>query len=179
MKRKLYLFALALLCAGAFSQSFEVHKELGQAWGGGTSVDINNDGHLDFIIAGQKNNPIEPVLDELGNPVDANEDGMADSSERWIRVYLYNTETTGYDVVPTNLRVADRPNMDWYDIDSDGLLDVIIGEHSFGNYHGGIYKNLGDGNFEKQDFPFDSAAMAGVFGDFNRDGLSDYFLSES
>lgn len=176
MKRKLYVFALALLCAGAFSQTFEVHKELGQAWGGGTSVDINNDGHLDFIIAGQKNNPIEPVLDEEGNPVDANEDGKADSSERWIRVYLYNTETAGYDQVSTNLRVADRPNMDWYDIDSDGLLDVIIGEHSFGNYHGGIYKNLGDGNFEKQDFPFDSAAMTGVFGDFNRDGHFDYFL---
>jgi hypothetical protein len=175
MKRKLYTFALALLCAGAFSQSFEVHKELGQAWGGGTSVDINNDGHLDFIIAGQKNNPIEPVLDELGNPVDENEDGVADSSERWIRVYLYNTETAGYDVVPTNLRVADRPNMDWYDFDNDGLLDVIIGEHSFGNYHGGIYKNLGDGNFEKQDFPFDPATMAGVFGDFNRDGHFDYF----
>src|SRR5512145_215744 len=130
MKRKLYTFALALLCAGAFSQIFEVHKELGHAWGGGTSVDINNDGHLDFIIAGQKNNPIEPVLDEQGNPVDENEDGKADSSERWIRVYLYNTETTGYDVVPTNLRVADRPNMDWYDFDGDGLQDVIIGEHS-------------------------------------------------
>ncbi len=175
MKRKLYTFALALLCAGAFSQSFEVHKELGQAWGGGTSVDLNNDGNLDFIIAGQKNNPIQPVLDELGNPVDANQDGKADSSERWIRVYMYNTETTGYDVVPTNLRVADRPNMDWYDYDGDGLLDVIIGEHSFGNYHGGIYKNLGDGNFEKQDFPFDTATMAGVFGDFNRDGHFDYF----
>jgi hypothetical protein len=175
MKRKLYLFALALLSAGAFSQSFEVHRELGQAWGGGTSVDINNDGHLDFIIAGQKNNPIQPVLDELGNPVDANNDGKADSSERWIRVYLYNVENSDFEVVPTNLRVADRPNMDWYDIDNDGLLDVIIGEHSFGNYHGGIYKNLGDGNFEKQDFPFDSATMAGVFGDFNRDGHFDYF----
>ncbi len=175
MKRKLYTFALALLCAGAFSQSFEVHEELGQAWGGGTSIDLNNDGNLDFIIAGMKNNPLEPVLDELGNPVDENEDGKADSSERWIRVYMYNTETAGYDLVPTNLRVADRPNMDWYDIDSDGLLDVIIGEHSFANYHGGIYKNLGDGNFEKQDFPFDSATMAGVFGDFNRDGYFDYF----
>ncbi|MBN1791147.1 MAG: T9SS type A sorting domain-containing protein [Bacteroidales bacterium] len=176
MKRKLYTFALALLCAGAFSQSSEIHKEFGQAWGGGTSVDINSDGHLDFIIAGQKNNPIEPVLDEEGNPVDADNDSKPDSSERWIRICLYNPATSEYDIVPTNLRIADRPNLDWYDIDDDGLLDVLVGEHSFANYHGGIYRNLGDGYFEKQDLPFDTAAMSGAFGDFNRDGLFDYFL---
>jgi hypothetical protein len=175
MKKTFYIFVLAFICAGAFAQTFEVHKELGQAWGGGTSVDINNDGHLDFIIAGQKNNPIEPVLDENGNPVDANNDTKPDSSERWIRIYLWDTEAGAFDTVKTNLRIADRPNLDWYDIDNDGLLDVMVGEHSFGNYHGGIYKNLGNGMFEKQDLPFDTATMCGVFGDFNRDGLWDYF----
>jgi hypothetical protein len=177
MKRKFYVIALTLLCSlGAFSQDFDVRRDLGQAWGGGTSVDLNSDGYLDFIIAGQKNNPIQPVLDEEGNPVDANNDSKPDSSERWIRIYMFNPETEEFDSTGTNLRVADRPNMDWYDIDDDGLLDVIIGEHSFGNYHGGIYRNLGDGNFEKQDLPFDTATMAGAFGDFNRDGLWDYFL---
>src|SRR5512133_2072762 len=105
MKRTLYAFVLAFICVSAFTQNFEVHKELGQAWGGGTSIDINNDGHLDFIIAGQKNNPIEPVLDENGNPVDANNDSKPDSSERWIRIYLWDAEAEAFDTVKTNLRI--------------------------------------------------------------------------
>ena len=68
MKRNIYAIILALISLGAFAQTHEVHTELGQAWGGGASVDINADGHLDFYIG--------------GNP-----DG---DTSRWNRMAFYN-----------------------------------------------------------------------------------------
>lgn len=174
MRKLFYTFLVALLSAGLFAQTHVVHVELGQAWGGGASVDIDGDGDLDFYIAGKKNNPQEPLLDGNGNPIDANSDGIADTTERWQRLYLC-TET-GYEETTTNLRVVDRANLDWADIDGDGLVDLFAAEHSFGDpwYHGGIYKNIGDGNFTKLDWPLYEKTNAGAFADFNNDGHMDY-----
>ena len=179
MKRKLYTLALAVLGSLSFSfaqSNVEIHQELGQAWGGGTSVDINNDGYLDFIITGKKNNPKPPVLDDNGQPVDLNKDGVADSSELFMSVNLFNPTTKKYENVVTNLRVIDRANFDWADIDGDGLLDLLACEHNFTTGNQGIYKNLGTGKFQKLDMPFDSTAEAGAFADFNNDGLMDYVI---
>jgi hypothetical protein len=157
MRKTIYVFALALLTAGAYAQTHEVHVELGQAWGGGSSVDINNDGYLDFYITGNKNNP-KP------NP----------DSERWNRMFFYNPATDEYDSVGTNLLVTERSNLDWADIDGDGLVDLIAAEHSFDNYHAGVYKNLGTGQFELLDWPIPSRTVAAAFADFNNDGWMDY-----
>lgn len=157
MRKTIYVFALALLTAGAYAQTHEVHVELGQAWGGGSSVDINSDGYLDFYITGNKNNP-KPTPE----------------SERWNRMYFYNPATEEYDSTGTNLLVTERANLDWADIDGDGLLDLLAAEHSFDNYHGGVYKNLGDGQFELLDWPIPTRTVAAAFADFNNDGWMDY-----
>ena len=174
MKKLLYIFLFSLASAGLMSQTHVVHVDLGQAWGGGSSVDINADGNLDFYIAGNKNNPKEPLLDEAGNPMDVNEDGIPDTTERWQRLYMYTNE--GYQNTATTLRVTERPNLDWADVDGDGLVDLFAAEHSFGDpwYHGGIYKNHGDGTFTKLDWPLYEKTNAGAFADFNRDGHMDY-----
>ncbi|MBP1669733.1 MAG: hypothetical protein H6Q21_2099, partial [Bacteroidetes bacterium] len=151
MKRILYIFSILLAVANGYGQTITVHQELGQQWGGGSAVDVNNDGHLDFYITGNKNNPKEPLLDESGEPLDRNEDGIADTTERWQRMYFWNTETSQFDQVNTSLRVTERSNLDWADVDNDGLLDLLATEHSFDFYHGGVYKNNGDGTFEKLD----------------------------
>jgi hypothetical protein len=175
MKQKLYfLLVLMLAAAGTYGQGIQVKPEFGQAWGGGSAVDINNDGHLDFYISGSKNNPKEPLLDEAGNPLDLNEDGIADTTERWQRMMFWNPETNVFDPVTTSLRITDRSNLDWADIDGDGLLDLLATEHSFSFFHGGVYKNLGDGTFEKLDMPVPAKGNAGAWADFNNDGFLDY-----
>jgi hypothetical protein len=176
MKRILYIFSILLAVANGYGQTITVHQELGQAWGGGSAVDINNDGHLDFYITGNKNNPKEPLLDESGEPMDLNEDGVADTTERWERMYFWNTETNQYDQVNTSLRVTERANLDWADIDNDGLLDLLATEHSFDFFHGGVYKNNGDGSFEKLDWPISAKGNAGAWADFNNDGRLDYVI---
>jgi hypothetical protein len=174
MRKTIYTFVLALLSAGLFAQEYVVHKELGQAWGGGAEVDIDADGNLDFYIAGNKNNPPEPFLDGDGNPIDANEDGVADTTERWQRLYMYTDN--GFEETTTNLRVTERANFDWADIDGDGLVDLFAAEHSYGDpwYHGGIYTNNGDGTFTKTNWPLFEKTNAGAFADFNNDGHWDY-----
>ncbi|MFO7668223.1 MAG: T9SS type A sorting domain-containing protein [Bacteroidales bacterium] len=180
MRKLFYTFLVALLSTGMFAQTHAVHQELGQAWGGGSSVDIDGDGDLDFYIAGSKNNPSEPFLDPEGNPIDFNEDGSPDTTERWQRLYMLNE--SGFEETPTNLRVVDRANLDWADIDGDGLVDLFATEHSFNAYnkpdepwyHGGIYTNLGNGMFTKLDWPLYERTNAGAFADFNNDGHIDY-----
>jgi len=176
MKRLLYLFVFTMAVTVAYSQTITTRPDLGQAWGGGTSVDINNDGYLDFYIAGAKNNPKEPLLDEEGTSLDLNQDGLADTTERWQRMYLWNPQTNQYENVTTSLRITDRPNLDWYDVDGDGLLDLLATEHSFGFYHGGVYKNLGNGLFQKLDIPVPVKANAGAWADFNNDGYIDFVV---
>lgn len=176
MKRILYIFSILLAVANGYGQTITVHQELGQAWGGGSAVDINNDGHLDFYMTGNKNNPKEPLLDESGEPMDRNVDGIADTTERWERMFFWNTETNLFDQVNTSLRVTERANLDWADIDNDGLLDLLATEHSFDFYHGGVYKNNGDGSFEKLDWPISAKGNAGAWADFNNDGRLDYVI---
>ena len=137
---------------------------------------MNNDGHLDFYISGSKNNPKEPLLDEAGLPLDLDANSIPDTTERWQRMYFWNTGLSTYEKVNTNLRITDRPNLDWADIDNDGLLDLIAGQHSFDApfYTSGAYKNLGDGMFQKLDFPMAAKTNAAAWADFNNDGMMDY-----
>jgi hypothetical protein len=157
MRKNFYVLMLALITMGAYSQTHEVHVELGQAWGGGSSVDINNDGYLDFYITGQKNNP-----------------APSENSERWNRMFFYNPSTKEFDSTGTNLKVIDRANLDWADIDGDGLLDLLGTEHSWDNYHSGVYRNLGNGQFDSLGWPLPPKTEAAAWADFNNDGWLDY-----
>jgi hypothetical protein len=157
MKRSIYILILALITLGAYSQTHEVHVELGQAWGGGSSIDINNDGHLDFYMTGRKNNP-----------------APSPDSERWNRMFFYNSSTNEYDNVGTNLKVIERANLDWADIDGDGLLDLLGTEHSWDTYHSGVYRNLGDGQFDSLGWPMPPRTQAAAWADFDNDGWLDY-----
>lgn len=174
MKKLFYICLLAFLSVGLFAQTHVVHKELGQAWGGGSSVDFDGDGDLDFYIAGNKDNPREPLLDGDGNPMDVDNDGVADTTERWQRLYMLTD--AGFVETTTNLRIVDRANLDWADVNGDGLVDLYGLEHSFGDpwYHGGVYANNGDGTFSKLDWPLYEKTNAGAFADFNNDGHIDY-----
>ncbi|MGC8823890.1 MAG: T9SS type A sorting domain-containing protein [Bacteroidales bacterium] len=183
MKKITLLLEFALLCTLGIAQTTEVHREFGQAWGGGAVVDINNDGYLDFYIAGMKNNPKDPIVDLSGNPLDLNRDGIKDSTERWRRLYLFDPQSNTYKYKVTNLASVDRVNMDWRDVNGDGLMDVIIGEHSgisddsvlyTGTRVRGIFKNIGDGTFERLNWPIAKNTTAAAFADFNMDGLLDY-----
>jgi len=174
MRKLFYTFLLALLSAGLFGQTHVVHKELGQQWGGGASVDIDADGRLDFFIAGWQGNPQIPLLDEDGNPRDLDENGVADSTDRWQALYLATDQ--GFVKVPTNLLAIERVNLDWYDINGDGYLDVFAAEHHFDPnfWSTGFFENNGDGTFTRLDFPFEWETNAGAFADFNNDGYIDY-----
>ncbi|HER09007.1 MAG TPA: T9SS type A sorting domain-containing protein [Bacteroides sp.] len=154
MKRTFYMIVLALISLGAFSQTHEVYPEYGQAWGGGSVVDVDNDGDMDLYITGRKN----PAGEET----------------RWNQMLFYNDATGEYDSVGTDLEVIERANLDWADIDGDGYVDVLGTEHSFDTYHGGVYKNNGDGTFTLLDWPIPDRTHAAAFADFNNDGWMDY-----
>ena len=78
------------------------------------------------------------------------------------RLYMWNTGTNQYEVTPTSLRMIERANLDWADVDGDGLLDLLATEHNFDPdlYKGGVYKNLGTSMFEKLDYPLPVKANA-------------------
>ena len=179
MKKLFYSLMLVLITSGLYAQTHVVHPEFGQAWGGGASVDIDADGDLDFYISG-KIGGLEPLLEPDGTPIDYGSDGTADSTDRWQRLYLY-TES-GYEKTTTSLRIVDRANLDWYDVNGDGILDLLGTEHSFNDYdkpddpwyNGGVYISDGDGNFTKSDWPLYERSNAGAFADFNSDGHIDY-----
>jgi len=71
---------------------------------------------------------------------------------------------------PGKARPARAQPLIVYDLDGDGLSEVILGESNV------IYRNLGDGKFSKEQFlkSFVGTLACGIVADFDRDGRPDY-----
>ncbi len=71
----------------------------------------------------------------------------------------------------------------WLDYNGDGLLDLFIGNESFGSerHRSELYRNLGNGTFKESSFESGIAIFEMVkgvaAGDFNNDGRPDLFIS--
>jgi hypothetical protein len=125
--------------------------------------DYNNDGFLDFIIAGKdaSNNAITKIYKNNG----------ASSSPS----YSFSEQTS------ISLEGASNGSVSWADYNNDGFLDILI--TGYGNTSSGvtsiIYKNNGDNTFTKQN----DINLTGIYlsssewGDFNNDGYIDILMS--
>lgn len=120
-------------------------------------VDYNRDGFEDLFITDK--NPEQP------NQLYKNING--ESFERILVGPLVND-------------LASSVSSSWADIDNDGHIDVFISNNQgFGDF---IYRNLGDGTFEKiEDQAIISQGVhshSAAWGDFNNDGFVDMFIGE-
>jgi hypothetical protein len=152
--RKIYLTLItSLLCLGGFAQTqdLEIHTDFLAPWGNISAVDLTNKGTYDLFIAGRERTDIERGT-----------------------ILSYNQSSQKFEVVDTTWKVCERANLDWADVDGDGLVDVIAASHIFTDTVG-VFKNLGNYKFQHLDWPVPSHTDAVAFSDFNRDGLIDYF----
>lgn len=126
------------------------------AWG-----DLNNDSRQDLIITGADSsfNPISRVMQNLGS------------------VAAY----TNLDLALSGVSTGSAA---WGDLDNDGKLDFLltgfagIGSNSFPIYVSEVWRNVGNGIFEKVTLSLpgvDSSAVA--WADFDNDGQLDFLLT--
>jgi hypothetical protein len=131
----------------------------GVAWG-----DFDNDGDLDILCSGFSGNGANPQLRVYRN----NGTGTFNAAQ---------IEVDGANGGLSNSGVA------WGDFDNDGDLDILAaGLDSAGARQLRVYKNLGNGAFDAAQIEVDGAGggldYANVhWGDFDRDGDQDIFLS--
>ena len=118
-------------------------------------ADFNNDGQLDFFIAGTQSD---------GNP--------------YTRVFRGNRDLTFTDVTPSDMRQMKNISFDIGDFDADGDLDIIITGESNERPYTILYENLG--NFVFKDFfgGFPAVTEGPVrFGNFDKDGDLDIYIT--
>lgn len=118
-------------------------------------ADFNNDGHLDFFIAGTQSN---------GNP--------------YTRIFRGNRDLTFTDVTPAEIRQMKNVSFDIGDFDADGDLDIIVTGESLERPYTVLYENLG--NFVFRDFygGFPAVTEGTVrFGNFDKDGDLDVYIT--
>ncbi len=144
------------------SQSFVEIKDLiisnpglEEYWTGASWIDIDNDGDEDLFLTNRK-----PGISPRKNKLFINENGKFKPVTKGILV-----EDPGYWF-----------GLSWGDYNNDGLKDLLVA-----GFPGALYKNLGDGNFEKiRGNVFDDPTFAGIcvaWGDFNLDGHLDFILT--
>ena len=155
MKKLFYSFAILLIscCVHAQTQNVEVHTDFVAPWGNISAVDLNNSGNYDLFLAGRE----RPI--DIGRGT----------------ILSYNATSQKYEVVDTTWKINERANIDWADIDGDGLIVAIAASHNFSDT-AGVFKNLGNFKFQRLDYKFPNHPVSAAFGDFNRDGLMDYFV---
>ncbi len=120
-------------------------------------TDFNNDGQLDFIIAGAKS----------GSPTD-------------YYTMLYVQSNGVFNPVDYNLHNVTSSSVDWGDFDHDGDYDLLLsGKGSSTNYGGVFINNVNSGNT----FTYNNFNMEGIWnsvalwGDFDADKDLDALLS--
>jgi FG-GAP-like repeat/Bacterial Ig domain len=111
--------------------------------------DLNNDGREDFVSTQQVSSPLPGFTVQLSNG-----DGTYAAP---VSYQLPETQAMAYDIVLA-------------DVNSDGLLDIIVTAQNFGFYE---YLNNGDGTFREQANFVVPMARVMTVGDFNHDGRPD------
>ena len=157
----------------------------GAAW-----ADYDGDGHLDLFVARYVHQDLNhlSVFDTKG-AVDSTQIIQApDKLEGETDVLFRNRGDGTFEDVSVKAGVSDPAKLHgmgvvWGDYDNDGKPDLLVTNDSGPNY---LYRNLGNGKFEEVGAVTGAAYgangeiygnMAGDFGDFNRDGNLDLFVT--
>jgi len=119
------------------------------AWG-----DYDNDGHLDFVVAGT----------------------MAGIPGTITRIYRNQGDGTFVDIT-AGLPGVKNGSVAWGDYDNDGYLDLLLtGDRGYGT--ASVYHNNGDGTFTDIGAGLPGVSYSsGAWGDFNNDGFLDILLA--
>jgi hypothetical protein len=126
--------------------------ESAASWG-----DFNNDGYWDLIVCGK---------DSGGNP----------------KTYLYeNVDSSGrkLQLKSANLINVWRGDVEWFDYDNDGDLDLIIaGDTGVSSPQTKIYENDGSGSFSDSGISLSNSYACDIaLGDYNNDGKLDIAIA--
>jgi hypothetical protein len=157
----------------------------GAAW-----ADYDGDGHLDLFVARYVHQDLNhlPVFDTKG-AVDSTQIIQApDKLDGETDVLFRNRGDGTFEDVSVKAGVSDPAKLHgmgvvWGDYDNDGKPDLLVTNDSGPNY---LYHNLGNGKFEEVGAVTGAAYgangeiygnMAGDFGDYNRDGNLDLFVT--
>ncbi len=157
----------------------------GAAW-----ADYDGDGYLDLFVARYVHQDLNhlPVFDTK-NAVDSTQIIQApDKLEGETDVLFRNRGDGTFEDVSVKAGVSDPAKLHgmgvvWGDYDNDGKPDLFVTNDSGPNY---LYHNLGNGKFEEVGAVTGAAYgangeiygnMAGDFGDYNRDGKLDLFVT--
>ncbi|WP_299113908.1 CRTAC1 family protein [uncultured Winogradskyella sp.] len=124
-------------------------------WTGAAWIDIDQDDDLDLFIVNRM-----PGRQKKFNKLYVNENGVL---KRELNSPLVSDEGYWFSVTSG-------------DYNRDGLVDIYVA-----GYHGALYKNLGDGKFERiNNGVFADSTLSGIcagFGDFNNDGDLDLLVT--
>ena len=183
--------------AGTFSDAGVILPGVsdGQAaWG-----DLDNDGDLDILLAGNNqakiirndgNNqftevsaPLTPVINASCSWVDYNNDGQLDATisgdsigGMLTRLYKNNQgQFTEVIVGPTPFMGLNSGKCKWADMDGDGRQDLVLsGMDMDANGHLVVYRNNGNDQFEMFDNMTTNVRYSSLdIGDYDGDGLPD------
>ncbi len=177
----------------------------GATWG-----DYNNDGYLDLYVANSigsanflyrnngdgtftkiANDPIVSYTGYSHGPAwaDYDNDGFLDMfvadyfSTKFNKLYHNNGDGTFEAVTTASITLENSSSISgvWGDYNNDGLIDLFIANLEHEN--NSLYKNLGNGNFEKitsGDIVNDGGYSVGAsWGDYNNDGYLDLFVANA
>ncbi|MDR0537757.1 MAG: VCBS repeat-containing protein [Tannerellaceae bacterium] len=153
-------------------ESFPFLYLAASAWG-----DFNNDGFLDVMISGASHYELDG--DSIGIPHNNIPEGAVSIKH----TFLYKNNGDGtFTQVEHSFPNFDTGGIAWLDYDNDGNLDVFIAGNTDNGRYSGLWRNLGNGEFEDA-FPgtFEYFDIEGgmrpsrviAVGDYDNDGWID------